>query len=794
MDHLPLMIGCREALPEVPCICDPYCFDGKEFETFPARKGFRVRPEDGYARELLNGDGTLPSPKQYADILQAWLFFGVLVELFKVSNVLVDPMDFVRREGHNTYITMRCLPAYLGRWKQHEVVLSRKDQKLHFRRQQEIIGKALVFRTHNFTPEWWLPNLSFEPDKSHSASLPFSIEMSMVILEETLDRASRRNFGIDHNGYFQGTLNTSLTRRLEHNGWCPSEVSLATATLDHTSTLLANQLHRQATRADHSRCSSTKCLAFDIDVETYETRHTLECTGCTHIAIDSHEVASVLHQNKIPRVCVQVQDVDKDLRVKLTIKDSGVYIAISHVWSDGLGNAKANSLPACQLLRIRRLVLALDVDFDGGVPAIWIDTLLVPVKKGLEKRLALSRLFVCYQKAAKVLVLDSDLLQASQSCSREERFLRVFFSTWMRRLWTLEEGVLSRSKLAFQFRDGTVSIDGSADSTYQSLSITRTDHIAQSNLSIYIPKISNDSYQSSGSNAVVAKILPALQYRSTTKAIDEPLCIAHILELDASRLVSIDDVDHRMKALLEMLAEHKSKFPTRFLFTHEPKLQLSGFQWAPRSFMALDPEDTAYLNVGPDKDWTTYTDHGLLVSDMTCFVLDFGCRVLKKVTFVKLDLTIFALVPVPIGENCRDGVRFFSTEVSEKAFDVDTSRRWSKTWQTMLNVSPSKVAVLCSSDSSYGVVVSGGNFSSEIGSPIYARLMGQVYLYEIKTKDKNFPVLTVDRDVIKFTAPDWDCEEMERQMQEAFEAQYNSETAHFLHGILGEPSQRWCIG
>ena len=162
-----------------------------------------------------------------------------------------------------------------------------------------------------------------------------------------------------------------------------------------------------------------------------------------------------------------------DPQVEVAVDDSGPYVAISHVWSDGLGNAKANSLPACQLLRIRKLVLAPNVNLNRLSPAIWIDSLLVPVKKGPEKRLALARLYEYYQRADKVLVLDSDLLQASQLCSREEQFLRILFSTWMRCLWTLEEGVLSRPKLMFQFNDGNVSMDDTGDDSYASSKLTR---------------------------------------------------------------------------------------------------------------------------------------------------------------------------------------------------------------------------------------------------------------------------------------------------------------------------------
>jgi len=63
------------------------------------------------------------------------------------------------------------------------------------------------------------------------------------------------------------------------------------------------------------------------------------------------------------------------------------YVAISHVWSDGLGNAIANTLPWCQLQRIQGLVDALYQDTAGNQHPVpfWMDTLCVPVEQHFER-------------------------------------------------------------------------------------------------------------------------------------------------------------------------------------------------------------------------------------------------------------------------------------------------------------------------------------------------------------------------------------------------------------------------
>lgn len=278
--------------------------------------------------------------------------------------------------------------------------------------------------------------------------------VSITVLEETLDRASRRAYGIDHNKSATGWLNPSLIEELEAGGWCASGISIVLQGLNDTAGIFASRLDRQRTRADHSRCSANKCVAFNIAAEEYETKHAIGCRGCGNVHICRHELSSVLRRNQTPRARIWLKGLGDTCQANVTMEDSGPYIAVSHVWSDGLGNATANCLPTCQLSRLRNWALKLNVDFADGDPRIWIDSLLLPVEKGHEKRLALNQLSRYYQAATKVLVLDSDLLQASSFCSTEEKLTRVFFSTWMRRLWTLKEGVLSREILEFQ--SGTV--------------------------------------------------------------------------------------------------------------------------------------------------------------------------------------------------------------------------------------------------------------------------------------------------------------------------------------------------
>jgi len=73
-------------------------------------------------------------------------------------------------------------------------------------------------------------------------TLPLSIEMSIAILGETLDRGSRKAYGNLDRTPFQPMLQDQiLIDELKARGWCPSEISLFLQGLDDTSAFFASQ-------------------------------------------------------------------------------------------------------------------------------------------------------------------------------------------------------------------------------------------------------------------------------------------------------------------------------------------------------------------------------------------------------------------------------------------------------------------------------------------------------------------------------------------------------------------------
>ncbi|RFU81906.1 het domain [Trichoderma arundinaceum] len=196
--------------------------------------------------------------------------------------------------------------------------------------------------------------------------------------------------------------------------------------------------------------------AFQMDINTYQPSHMPDGCGCALIGIDERATALILHgTDTYPIIRFdQIGEGVDDFELIVEPYEPGVpYVALSHVWANGLGNPKANSLPRCQITRVAQLIASLQAQVEGETEyqtqyRIWIDTLCCPIE--LEgKLIALERIASVYRNASHVLVLDASLTAFdSQATHPAELLLRVYgASPWMRRLWTLQVSVPSDEPL-----------------------------------------------------------------------------------------------------------------------------------------------------------------------------------------------------------------------------------------------------------------------------------------------------------------------------------------------------------
>lgn len=307
---------------------------------------------------------------------------------------------------------------------------------------------------------------------------------------------------------------------LYHAGWCPYENStIKYKATDLAESVFLAQVDRSQLKEGHRRCwanvtvhndmlDASKCSINHIDNETYQPSHAVagcECNAVTLETVDGMDVENIVESRRVPLVAMpdfgnldgsqprctagsidllslqddgQAQAVKsgEDLEGEEDPKNSvgnakgqeasdyrahrkphPAYVAISHVWADGLGNLQSNTLPACQLRRIQALVNNLFEGESRNIP-FWIDTVCIPrnPRNPCTRTDAIKSIRDIFAQAHKVLVLDSSLLDLAADCSHEELAVMIKHSSWMRRMWTFTEGA-SAQDVHFQFQDKSLN-------------------------------------------------------------------------------------------------------------------------------------------------------------------------------------------------------------------------------------------------------------------------------------------------------------------------------------------------
>jgi hypothetical protein len=204
-----------------------------------------------------------------------------------------------------------------------------------------------------------------------------------------------------------------------------------------------------------------------------------------------------------------------------------------------------------------------------------MDTLCVPRSSSEAYKEAINKMRDVYANAERVLVLDAELMASTSECSYEEINMRILCSTWIRRLWTIQEAVLAK-RLVFQFKErAQMTMTGSL-----------LWHARQADLKVnYFNSVGWDSsilFEVYGFNTGFDRIsflwTRMLPHRSVTFTADEPICGAILMNLDLKELskgepegTDVHDVqNYRMRKFWDMYGDH---VPVAVLFVTGPRLE-----------------------------------------------------------------------------------------------------------------------------------------------------------------------------------------------------------------------------
>lgn len=317
---------------------------------------------------------------------------------------------------------------------------------------------------------------------------------------------------------------------------------------------------------------------------------------------------------------------DEPLEIEVFAHDGSVpYVALSHVWADGLGNVTSNQLPACRLPFIQRMLwqcnypmrLYPSIPKEEGVkgyvgyvgcenelesfialryqpiPAFWIDTFGIPREDASSKRSAIRMMSRTYSEAEKVLVLDGRCVGLGAGARSpgnhvevrpaEEILSMIITSTWMRRLWTLQEGLLAK-QLLMMFTEGPIDVQNFIAGTRAHWFAEGPGELVRRQLGSAVFNISmlNESPLSKIERLRI--VWNASIGRTATRPGDVSLCLAATLDIDAALLH--DKLEDERAALFYSLipgdfgALSQVAINPSFIFSGQEKLSMPGYRWA----------------------------------------------------------------------------------------------------------------------------------------------------------------------------------------------------------------------
>ncbi|KAL8922281.1 MAG: hypothetical protein Q9208_005251 [Pyrenodesmia sp. 3 TL-2023] len=571
---------------------------------------------------------------QLEDLIQAWLFFGLLTEVF---GDLFIPAHYVRTvvptdpsSGPSIPVTTgdekvldtsRLLPILIS-WMQR--IQSSAHPEVSSRTQYEHIAACLNLTSNT------LRAVTF-----HTRAYPCNpwILSAIASIGELLEVATNNVYRIKDlvkNNLCPSTWRLhydqaqSIFQAKSHD-MCPHEVhrirhhggSLQT---QHFLTFLKRE--RPSTR--HQHCTQRQCRAGHKNLDQYIPSHQQENCQCTNLFIDVEEVIRILSKGSLPLLRIIPGQVLSHIRVEVVEATPNVrYLALSHVWADGLGNPHSNSLPHCQiqaLSKLSRLFLGTpEARASGQEMLIWIDTLCCPVEPPEAKAMALSKMKEPYVGASFVLVLSASLQKVSiLALDPTEICLRIFTSTWMHRLWTLQEAALPRD-LWFQFEDAIVDF---RQMWIKVMDIFVSD-IGREGLAldvlVYYKRLRNFFHPEVGGQPLdVEAIDEALRFRSVTVPSDEPLLIAGLLSLDIAHVLEGPE-EFRMQRLWSLVPSVYGGIPKKILFCRGARLRQQGFRWAPVSLLSFKGSSDGRLgDSNIDDNASSLTPAGLRVRLPAC--------------------------------------------------------------------------------------------------------------------------------------------------------------------------------
>lgn len=607
MDHLPYPDDAVYPQIQIPYLAPEAVavYHGDNFVNFPVQAGWKEGDGDWFDCE----------PSIAAARAQSWLFFGLLTE---VVGPALSETSFVASNGeHKVFVSTKTrLPPLLGKR------FRSKEPLVRVMYASPLLFILLLIIT--------LGTILFKAELRHRISgaakkLRSKLRVAMIEAEDEVRRievafpncddvhlvclsirallwslrnaAANRDFTILKKSSLELSSSPYLKRLIIERGMCPHYL----ATIDERSSVVT--LHYLAALyrpvGPHRDCTSQSCSANIMDPSKYETKHVDDNCDCNFIEPDTAEIRRAIDVGDVPVIRASLREGTVHLDTQRAAFDLP-YVAISHVWSAGLGNQQTSSLPACQLRRIYHLLRPLmrpsiddsrtkwyeiikmgrsrsekDAEQGADLPPVmescvfWMDTLCLP-KQRPQRDLAIGQMTRIYAGAQQVVVLDKGLQKMRVETQEEEILANLVSSSWMSRCWTFQEGRLAQQLLInvnHSLRDPFVIYNQAATQAatfglgQETWSDTFQLHREMASALYRMRPLKDERVRSTDFQNFV-NVWNELVSRTTSWPEDVLTILTMMLDLSVNEVKSISGEDMRLKAVLES----QEDLPISFLF------------------------------------------------------------------------------------------------------------------------------------------------------------------------------------------------------------------------------------
>ncbi|KAG7077254.1 Endonuclease/Exonuclease/phosphatase family protein [Colletotrichum scovillei] len=420
-------------------------------------------------------------------------------------------------------------------------------------------------------------------------------------------------------------------------GWCPGDITKIGESFNTIAAFYYfSKFKADSTVADlHKDCPEYGC-SLRIPAEPKHMSDGCKCPGM--ISFDEENLIDIYQKGDVP--CFSIGRLeDGSLGIALSScsideesqKDpSNHYVALSHVWSEGMGNPAANALPFCQLAYVQHWAMMAyqvveekeaDESKEGtGIMIqtkpkirqlnIWIDTMCCPATPGYGKNLCLSMMRDIYSNA-NVVMVRSAVLEALEigDIVRDPSngVMDVAAQLWASRA----RGIGDR--LCLSFADGILSLESIINVLKQAPrqeALLAYRFMAEfRDLSTHMWQLGDDDgdkpleHSLKGFDFFLNMLTVALKYRNVTVASDEVICLATLMNLRINSTRGVvplighgETPEEGMCELWRRLQGLGGSLPSDLIFSSVPRVQVPGYRWAPATLVQYAKHGNLYVS------------------------------------------------------------------------------------------------------------------------------------------------------------------------------------------------------